>query len=56
MSLAPVYGAHTIKRERRTKAQVGQLDQQILAMLTEDHPQTVRHVRNYLLALSEGAS
>lgn len=38
------YGARTIKRERRTKAQVEQLDQQIIGVLREDHPQSVRHV------------
>lgn len=36
--------AGTIKRERRTKAQIEQLDQQILDVLSEDHPQSVRHV------------
>lgn len=44
MSARPVYGAGTIKRERRTQARLDQLDQQILAVLTEDHPQSVRHV------------
>lgn len=39
-----VYRAGTIKRCRRTRAQVEQLDQQILAVLAEDHPQSVRHV------------
>lgn len=38
------YRASEIKRERRTKAQVDQLDAQILAVLQEDHPQSVRHV------------
>ncbi len=36
--------ARTIKRERRTKARVEQLDSQILDVLREDHPQSVRHV------------
>ena len=39
-----VYRTSTIKRDRRTKKQVEQLDQQILAVLHEDHPQSVRHV------------
>ena len=39
-----VYRAGTIKRERRTNTQVEQLDRQILAVLAEDHPQSVRHV------------
>ena len=38
------YGASTIKRRRRTEAQVGQLDKQIMAVLKEDHPQSVRHI------------
>lgn len=37
------YRARTIKRSRRTGAQVEQLDNQILAVLNEDHPQSVRH-------------
>jgi hypothetical protein len=32
------------KRERRTKARVEQLDDQILEVLEHDHPQSVRHV------------
>jgi hypothetical protein len=41
---AELYGACTIKqRERRTRSRVEQLDQQILDVLTEDHPQSVRH-------------
>ncbi|MDH4459328.1 MAG: hypothetical protein QE272_11545 [Nevskia sp.] len=40
----PVYGAGTIKRMRRSRARVDQLDQQILEVLREDHPQSVRHV------------
>ncbi len=31
-------------RARRTKAQIERLDEQILAVLDEDHPQSVRHV------------
>ena len=38
------YQAGRIKRRRRTKAQVEQLDQQIIRVLDEDHPQSVRHV------------
>ncbi|MCF8005051.1 MAG: hypothetical protein K9L32_12795 [Chromatiaceae bacterium] len=33
-----------IKRNRRTKTQIAQLDQQILSVLRQDHPQSVRHV------------
>jgi hypothetical protein len=36
--------ARTIKRERRTKARIEQLDQHILDVLSADHPQSVRHV------------
>lgn len=39
-----VYRAGTIKRSRRTKAEVEQLDRQIIDVLREDHPQSVRHV------------
>ncbi len=42
-AVAP-YRAGTIKRERRTSARVEQLDRQILDVLAEDHPQSVRHV------------
>ena len=38
------YRAGTVKRERRTRARVDQLDAQIIAVLKEDHPQSVRHV------------
>jgi hypothetical protein len=38
-----VYQAGPIKRRRRTRAQVGQLDEQILKVLASDHPQSVRH-------------
>ncbi len=37
-------GARTIKRSRRTKAEIKQLDAQILDVLHTDHPQSVRHV------------
>jgi len=36
--------ASTIKRDRRTKEQIDQLDAQIFEVLREDHPQSVRHV------------
>ncbi len=36
--------AGTIKRDRRTKGQMNQLDKQILDVLSDDHPQSVRHV------------
>jgi hypothetical protein len=32
------------KRERRTKARVEQLDNQIIEVLRQDHPQSIRHV------------
>jgi hypothetical protein len=39
-----IYGASTIKRQRRTKGRMNQLDDQIVEILREDHPQSVRHV------------
>jgi len=44
MSGATAYCAGTIKRFRRSGAQVAQLDKQIIDVLTGDHPQSVRHV------------
>jgi hypothetical protein len=44
MSTAPVYRARTIKRPRRTRAEVDQLDRQICDVLREDNPQSVRHI------------
>ena len=38
------YRASTIKRDRRTKDRLEQLDEQIMSVLREDHPQSVRHV------------
>ena len=38
------YRASTLKRDRRTKARTQLLDEQIIAVLREDHPQSVRHV------------
>ena len=39
-----VYRASTLKRERRSKDRLEQLDAQIIAVLKADHPQSVRHV------------
>lgn len=39
-----IYRASTIKRDRRSKDRIDQLDAQIMAVLREDHPQSVRHV------------
>lgn len=39
-----LYRASTLKRVRRTNAQLDQLDNQIIAILKEDHPQSVRHI------------
>jgi len=39
-----VYRAGTLKRNRRTNEQLVQLDLQIIDVLKEDHPQSVRHV------------
>jgi hypothetical protein len=37
------YHTRTIKRRRRTRAEVEQLDNQIIRVLRLDHPQSVRH-------------
>ena len=42
--MTKIYRAGTLKRIRRTDAQLEQLDAQIIAVLKEDHPQSVRHV------------
>jgi hypothetical protein len=42
--MTKTYRAGTLKRIRRTDAQLEQLDAQIVAVLKEDHPQSVRHV------------
>jgi hypothetical protein len=42
--MSVVYGAGTIRRQRRTKGEVEQLERQILDVLRLDHPQSVRHV------------
>ena len=39
-----VYRARTIKRARRTKAQIEQLEAQMLDVLRKDQPQSVRHM------------
>ena len=39
-----VYRASPIKRDRRSKERMDLLDAQIIAVLSEDHPQSVRHV------------
>lgn len=39
-----IYRTRTIKRRRRTRAEVDALDKQILDVLAGDHPQSVRHV------------
>src|SRR3954465_7425985 len=44
MSTGLAYQARPIKRRRRTDVQVHQLEQQIIDVLVEDHPQSVRHV------------
>lgn len=41
---APPYRAGTIKRQRRSKDRIEQLDRQIIEVLQADHPQSVRHV------------
>ncbi|EQD63597.1 hypothetical protein B1B_06961, partial [mine drainage metagenome] len=38
------YEARPLRRPRRSPAAVGQLDAQIMAVLREDHPQSVRHL------------
>lgn len=38
------YRASTLKRSRRTNAQLDQLDNQIIDVLKNDHPQSVRHI------------
>lgn len=44
MGMTAVYRARTLKRVRRTAAEINQLDQQIIDVLRDDHPQSVRHV------------
>lgn len=42
--MTEIYRAGTIKRDRRSKDRMTMLDAQIMAVLREDHPQSVRHV------------
>ncbi|MBK9440879.1 MAG: hypothetical protein IPN53_05990 [Comamonadaceae bacterium] len=42
--MVKIYCAGTIKRDRRTKTRMDTLDEQIMTVLKEDHPQSVRHV------------
>lgn len=42
--MSEIYRASTIKRDRRSKARMEQLDEQIIGVLSQDHPQSVRHV------------
>jgi hypothetical protein len=44
MTVPQSYRAGPIKRARRTAVQIKQLDDQIVAILAEDNPQSVRHV------------
>lgn len=39
-----IYRASTLKRKRRTKDELNQLDEKIIQVLKEDHPQSVRHI------------
>jgi len=41
---ASAYRASTLKRDRRSNDRMAALDAQIMAVLREDHPQSVRHV------------
>ena len=43
MTVAEGYRTGTIKRDRRTRDRVAQLDRQIAEVLRVDHPQSVRH-------------
>ncbi|MGJ0506163.1 MAG: hypothetical protein ACR652_03325 [Methylocystis sp.] len=44
MNSAAILTGRPDKRRRRTRAQIEQLDAQIIDVLREDHPQSVRHV------------
>lgn len=44
IAMNAVYRASPIKRDRRSKDRMELLDAQIVAVLSEDHPQSVRHV------------
>ena len=41
---ATTYPPGLIKRRRRTRVQTDQLDAQIVAILREDHPQSISHI------------
>ena len=41
--MAKIYQARPIKRRRRSNEELAQLDEQIIAVLEQDHPQSVRH-------------
>jgi len=43
MMMKEIYRASPLKRLRRTASQMEQLDRQIIDVLKEDHPQSVRH-------------
>ncbi|MDB5743068.1 MAG: hypothetical protein JWR68_1383 [Polaromonas sp.] len=42
--MTEIYSAGTIKRDRRTKDRMDTLDAQIMTVLSEDHPQSIRHI------------
>jgi hypothetical protein len=43
-TMSEIKHAGTIKRDRRTKDRMTMLDAQIMGVLEQDHPQSVRHV------------
>jgi hypothetical protein len=43
-TMTELYCTGTIKRRRRTNDEIGQLERQIVTVLEQDHPQSVRHV------------
>ena len=43
-NMSDIYQASPIKRRRRTRGQVAQLDCQIIEILQEDRPQSIRHI------------
>jgi hypothetical protein len=51
--MTAVYGTSTLKRSRRTKSEIGELQDAILAVCVVDHPLSVRGV--FYRALSAGA-
>lgn len=44
VNVEPLYGAGPIRRERRSAARIDQLDRQLIDVLDEDQPQSVRHL------------